>query len=146
MPARSADDLAPLWPVVECKPPRVRLEVPRQRIPKILTALLSNYTIEDVGVQERPLEEVIAEMFASAPPRAGRRRESMSLVRCDDLAKRTPAHRDCALRPRILGLMPASDSIRVGTRPRLGCVERGPRLTIRNLMAEPILRFAMLSH
>jgi ABC-2 type transport system ATP-binding protein len=64
------DDLARYGQVVEVKPPRVRLEVPRQRIPEILTALLSNYSIEDVGVQERPLEEVIAEMFASAPPRA----------------------------------------------------------------------------
>jgi ABC-2 type transport system ATP-binding protein len=65
------DDLARYGQVVEVKPPRVRIEVPRQRIPEILTALLSNYSIEDVGVQERPLEEVIAEMFASAPPRAG---------------------------------------------------------------------------
>jgi ABC-2 type transport system ATP-binding protein len=64
------DDLGRYGQVVEVKPPRVRIEVPRQRIPEILTALLSNYSIEDVGVQERPLEEVIAEMFASAPPRA----------------------------------------------------------------------------
>ena len=63
-------DLARYGAVVEIRPPRVRLEVPRQRIPEILTALLSNYSIEDVGVQERPLEDVIAEMFASAPPRA----------------------------------------------------------------------------
>jgi viologen exporter family transport system ATP-binding protein len=64
------DDLARYGQIVEVKPPRVRLEVPRQRIPEILTALLSTYNIEDVGVQERPLEDVIAEMFASAPPRA----------------------------------------------------------------------------
>ncbi len=63
-------DLARYGVVVEVRPPRVRLEVPRQRIPEILTALLANYSIEDVGVQERPLEDVIAEMFASAPPRA----------------------------------------------------------------------------
>jgi ABC-2 type transport system ATP-binding protein len=63
-------DLDRYGQVVEVKPPRARLEVSRQRIPEILTALLANYNIEDVGVQERPLEEVIAEMFASAPPRA----------------------------------------------------------------------------
>jgi len=63
-------DLDRYGQVVEVKPPRVRLEVSRQRIPEILTALLANYNIEDVGVQERPLEDVIAEMFASAPPRA----------------------------------------------------------------------------
>ena len=58
-------DLSRFGTIVECQPPRVRLEVPRQNIPKILSALLSNYSIEDVGVQERPLEEVIAELFAS---------------------------------------------------------------------------------
>lgn len=49
--------------VIERVPPRVKLEVPRQDIPKVLAALLDRYTIEDVGVQERPLEEVIAELF-----------------------------------------------------------------------------------
>jgi len=59
------NDLDRFGTIVECQPPRVRLEVPRQNIPKILSALLSNYSIEDVGVQERPLEEVIAELFSS---------------------------------------------------------------------------------
>lgn len=49
--------------VVERNSPRVKLEVPRQEIPKVLAALLDRYAIEDVGVQERPLEEVIAEFF-----------------------------------------------------------------------------------
>lgn len=51
--------------VIHIAPPRVKLEVPRKEIPKILADLLSRYTIEDIGVQERPLEEVIAEMFTS---------------------------------------------------------------------------------
>ena len=49
--------------VLERMPPRVKLEVPRQEIPKILAALLDRYAIEDVGVQERPLEDAIAEFF-----------------------------------------------------------------------------------
>jgi len=57
------DDLERFGTVVEARPPRVRLEVPRHRIPEILQSLLSSYSIEDVGVQERPLEEVIAELF-----------------------------------------------------------------------------------
>jgi ABC-2 type transport system ATP-binding protein len=56
-------DLGRFGTVVELRPPRVRLEVPRHKIPEILQALLSSYNIEDVGVQERPLEDVIAEMF-----------------------------------------------------------------------------------
>jgi ABC-2 type transport system ATP-binding protein len=51
--------------VIEDRPPRVKLEVPRHQIPEILASLLSRYTIEDVGVLERPLEEVIAEMFTN---------------------------------------------------------------------------------
>lgn len=50
--------------VLEQVPPRVKLEVPRGEIPKILAALLDRYQIEDVGVQERPLEDAIAELFA----------------------------------------------------------------------------------
>jgi ABC-2 type transport system ATP-binding protein len=56
--------------VIDATPPRVKLEVPRGNIPRILADLLSNYQIEDVGVQDRPLEEVIAELFE------GDRRES----------------------------------------------------------------------
>jgi ABC-2 type transport system ATP-binding protein len=56
--------------VVEVQPPRVRLEVPRQKIPEILSSLLANYSMEDVGVRERPLEDVIAELFKSASPAA----------------------------------------------------------------------------
>ena len=41
----------------------MKLEVPRHEIPKILAVLLDRYQIEDVGVQERPLEDAIAELF-----------------------------------------------------------------------------------
>ena len=65
-------DLERFGKVLEQVPPRVKLEVPRQEIPKVLATLLDRYVIEDVGVQERPLEEVIAELFSqkeSAPVR-----------------------------------------------------------------------------
>jgi len=51
--------------VLELLPPRARLEVERSRVPEVLGSLLATYRIEDVGVQDRPLEEVIAEMFTS---------------------------------------------------------------------------------
>ncbi len=59
------DDLGRYGSVTEVRPPRAKLEVARQRIPEVLTSLLARYNIEDVGVQERPLEEVIAEMFTN---------------------------------------------------------------------------------
>lgn len=64
------EDLERYGKIVERMPPRVKLEVPRQEIPKVLAALLDRYTIEDVGVQERPLEDVIAELFARKEPMA----------------------------------------------------------------------------
>jgi ABC-2 type transport system ATP-binding protein len=54
--------------VIESRPPRVKLEVPRGQVPEVLTALLSGNSIEDVGVHDRPLEEVIAEMFTTPSP------------------------------------------------------------------------------
>lgn len=60
------DDLGRYGVVFDVHPPRAKLEVPRNRIPEILTGLLSRYAIEDVSVQDRPLEEVIAEMFTNS--------------------------------------------------------------------------------
>ncbi len=45
--------------------PRVKLKVPRNQVPEILAALLSRYSLEDVGVHDRPLEEAIAEIFTT---------------------------------------------------------------------------------
>lgn len=59
------DGLEQFGRVFDIHAPRARLEVDRTRIPEILTAILSRYQIDDVSVQERPLEEVIAELFAS---------------------------------------------------------------------------------
>jgi len=58
-------DVGELGTLVHASGPRARLEVDRSRIPEILSALLARYSIEDVSVQERPLEEVIAEFFTS---------------------------------------------------------------------------------
>ena len=59
------DNLDNYGRVLESRLPRVRLEVVRAEIPRILSELLSNYQIDDVSVEERPLEEVIAELFTS---------------------------------------------------------------------------------
>jgi ABC-2 type transport system ATP-binding protein len=45
--------------------PRAKLKVPRNQVPEILSALLSRYALEDVGVHDRPLEEAIAEIFTT---------------------------------------------------------------------------------
>jgi len=58
--------------VLEVQPPRIMLEVDRTRIPEVLSSLLSQFAVEDVGVQERPLEEVIAEFFTTNAERDAR--------------------------------------------------------------------------
>ncbi|WP_437185067.1 ABC transporter ATP-binding protein [Planctomicrobium sp. SH668] len=55
--------------VLEFVAPRAKIEVERTRVPEVLGELLRDYRIEDVGVQDRPLEEVIAEMFTSTDSR-----------------------------------------------------------------------------
>jgi len=62
--------------VFEMQFPRAKLKVPRQQVPETLAGLLSKYSLEDVGVHDRPLEEVIAELFtstrSSGPPHESR--------------------------------------------------------------------------
>ena len=56
-------DLARFGEVFDVLPPRAKVRIPRQKVPETLGAILSAYAIEDIGVHDRPLEEVIAEMF-----------------------------------------------------------------------------------
>lgn len=64
-------DLERFGQVFDVQPPRAKLRVPRQQVPDLLTALLAKYSLEDVGVQDRPLEEAIAEMFITDKTQAG---------------------------------------------------------------------------
>ena len=57
-------DLARYGEVLEVIEPKVKLRVDRNVIADVLSSVLANHTIEDVSVEDPPLEEVIAEMFA----------------------------------------------------------------------------------
>jgi ABC-2 type transport system ATP-binding protein len=59
------DDLERFGEVFDDNFPRAKLRVPRNQVPEILSALLSRYSLEDVGVHDRPLEEAIAEIFTT---------------------------------------------------------------------------------
>ncbi|MDB5391696.1 MAG: ybhF 3 [Planctomycetaceae bacterium] len=56
-------DLNRFGEVFEAQAPRAKLRVPKHKVAEVLAAVLAAYPIEDVGVLDRPLEEVIAEMF-----------------------------------------------------------------------------------
>ncbi len=51
--------------VISHQAPRVKLKVDRNGIGELLSAILAEHTIEDVSVEDPPLEEVIAEVFSS---------------------------------------------------------------------------------
>ncbi|QDT66272.1 ABC transporter ATP-binding protein [Calycomorphotria hydatis] len=58
-------DIEQYGTLIKSTPPRARLEVARAEVPEVLSAILSRYVIEDIAVNERPLEDVIAEMFTT---------------------------------------------------------------------------------
>ena len=50
--------------IVRQEAPRVTLEVTRDDVPAMLTAILDAHDIDDLIVEEPPLEDVIADVFA----------------------------------------------------------------------------------
>src|SRR6476620_4558415 len=60
------NDLSRYGEVVEIAEPRVKLRVDRQQISQVLSTVLANHTLEDVSVEDPPLEEVIAQVFAQS--------------------------------------------------------------------------------
>ena len=60
------EDLERYGEVLETLPPRAKLRVPRQDVPTTLNALLDRFTIEDISVEDRPLEEAMAELFTDS--------------------------------------------------------------------------------
>jgi len=60
------NDIVRYGEVIEMVEPRVKLRVDRQKISEVLSTVLANHTLEDVSVEDPPLEEVISEVFAQS--------------------------------------------------------------------------------
>jgi ABC-2 type transport system ATP-binding protein len=58
------DDLSRYGQVMEAVPPKAKLKVARQLVPRVLSEVLSTFPVVDVAVEDPPLEEVIAEVFS----------------------------------------------------------------------------------
>jgi ABC-2 type transport system ATP-binding protein len=56
--------------VIEQQMPKVRIRISRDVVPEVLASILANHQIEDVSVEDPPLEEVIAELFSQAGKQA----------------------------------------------------------------------------
>jgi len=59
------DNMDRFGEVLEREPPRAKIRVPRADVAKTLAAILNQHVIEDVVVEDPPLEEVIASLYAS---------------------------------------------------------------------------------
>ena len=62
--------------VLEEQAPKVKLRVDRNGIATALAAILAQHTVEDVSVEDPPLEEVIAQVFAQSAETTSERRGS----------------------------------------------------------------------
>jgi ABC-2 type transport system ATP-binding protein len=67
----SFDELNRFGHVLEVVPPKAKLKIPRQQVPRVLPQILATYPVEDVAVEDPPLEEVIAEVFSQVNQRDG---------------------------------------------------------------------------
>lgn len=56
--------LARFGDVISEDPPKAKLRVDRAKVGEVLAAVLDQYELEDVGVEDPPLEEVIADVFS----------------------------------------------------------------------------------
>jgi ABC-2 type transport system ATP-binding protein len=61
--------------IVSVELPKVKIRIPRAEVPRALAAILAQRTIEDVVVEDPPLEEVIASMFSEVAEEMAERRE-----------------------------------------------------------------------
>ncbi|MEQ8848117.1 ABC transporter ATP-binding protein [Botrimarina sp.] len=59
-------DLSRFGEPLDAEPPKARVKVERERISDVLSNVLRDYTVADVSVEDPPLEQVIADMFATA--------------------------------------------------------------------------------
>jgi ABC-2 type transport system ATP-binding protein len=60
------DNLSQYGEVVSVQPRRAKLRIDRGQVTKSLAAILSRYSVDDVAVEDPPLEEVIAAAFRRA--------------------------------------------------------------------------------
>ncbi len=57
-------NLARYGELLTAEPPRIKLRVDRSVVPEVLSNILANHAVVDVNVEDPPIEQVIAEMFA----------------------------------------------------------------------------------
>ena len=64
--ARSLDSLKRLPNVLEIEAPRIKFQVDRDDVGRVLSEILGSHRVDDVVVEDPPLEEVISNVFSEA--------------------------------------------------------------------------------
>ena len=59
-------DLSRYGELLDEQPPKSRIRIRRDLVPEVLAAILANHPVEDVSVEDPPLEQVIADLFSQA--------------------------------------------------------------------------------
>lgn len=54
--------------IVAAELPRVKIRVPRTEVTDVIAGILHNHVVQDISVEDPPLEEVIVEVFSQAEP------------------------------------------------------------------------------
>ena len=65
--------------VVSIEPPKVKLRIERVQVAKTLAAILAQHAVEDIVVEDPPLEEVIAAMFSEVQGQSSSELDSQRL-------------------------------------------------------------------
>lgn len=58
--------IADLGDVLEVNPPKIKMRISRPMVAQMLARVLDLHTVEDIAVEDPPLEEVIADVFSQA--------------------------------------------------------------------------------
>ncbi len=64
--AQSLDSLRSLPNVMQIDPPKIKFRVERDQVGKVLSQILSAHAVDDIVVEDPPLEEVISSVFIAA--------------------------------------------------------------------------------
>jgi ABC-2 type transport system ATP-binding protein len=72
-------DLSRYGEVLDGAAPKSRLRIRREVVPEMLAGILADHPVEDVSVEDPPLEDVIAELFSQADEEAAERNEEVAV-------------------------------------------------------------------
>lgn len=64
--SRSIDSLVNLPNVIEIEEPKIKFRVQREEVGKVLSQILGAHAVDDIVVEDPPLEEVISNVFSEA--------------------------------------------------------------------------------